>query len=74
MCVVTFGGATGIVIGAGIALVLFILLSRLLRTIPAIDAAWIGDSVHGRFARAFANTLTRAATAVATPDVQYVER
>jgi O-antigen/teichoic acid export membrane protein len=79
VCVVAMGGATGIVVGALVAVVVFAALSRALRTIPATDAAWVLDSVHGRFARAVANTLMRAAAAGdpgADPDLdaQLVER
>ncbi len=50
-CIVLVDGAKGIAIGAGVAMALFVGLSRLLRTVPSADAAWIIDSVHGRFAR-----------------------
>jgi O-antigen/teichoic acid export membrane protein len=77
VCVVALGGAAGIAVGAVVALVVFVALSRVLHTIPAVDAAWIVDSVHGRFARTVANMLGRAAATgvavVPTPDVQYVE-
>jgi O-antigen/teichoic acid export membrane protein len=81
VCIILVSGAAGIALGAAVALVVFVALSRALRTIPAVDAAWILDSVHGRFARAVANTIGRAAAtdvatgavAVPTPDVQYVE-
>jgi O-antigen/teichoic acid export membrane protein len=79
VCVAGLGGATGIVVGAVVALVVFAALSRLLRTIPANDAAWIVDSVHGRFARSVANIITQAAAPGDVtapdldPDVQFVE-
>jgi O-antigen/teichoic acid export membrane protein len=77
ICVVLIGGAPGIAIGATVATIAFVASSRLLRTVPAIDAAWILDSVHGRFATTIANTLARAAAGVPVPtpglDAQLVE-
>jgi O-antigen/teichoic acid export membrane protein len=77
ICVILIGGASGVAIGAAVAMIAFVASSRLLRTVPATDAAWILDSVHGRFATAIANTLTRAAAGAPIPasglDAQLVE-
>ena len=81
ICVAVLGGATGIVVGAVVAPSCSPRCLRLLRTIPATDAAWILDSVHGRFARAVANIITQAAAPGDVtdpdldpgPDLQFVE-
>jgi O-antigen/teichoic acid export membrane protein len=61
ICVTVIDGAKGIAVGAIVAMIVFGALSRLLRTIPASDAAWMVDSVHGPFGRGIANTLRLAA-------------
>ncbi len=62
LCVSVVGGAEGIMAGAVVATLLFLLFSRLLRTVPHDDARWIGDSVHGRFGRTIAGIVGLAAT------------
>ncbi len=59
--VTTVAGASGIAIGATVAIAAFFTLSRLLRTVPATDALWITDSAHGRIGRRIAHTITLAA-------------
>ncbi len=46
--IITIGGPTGIALGAAAALFVFAGLSRWLRTVPAMDGAWIATSVRGR--------------------------
>lgn len=61
MCVALVAGAEGIVAGGVVATLLFLALSRLLRTVPEDDARWIGDSVHGKVGSAVAAFVGLAA-------------
>ncbi len=42
------GGAAGIVVGGLVALVVFVVLSRWVKTVPATDGMWISTAVRGR--------------------------
>ena len=61
-CVSLVAGADGILAGAVVSTILFLALSRLLRTVPEDDARWIGDSVHGKFGKTIAGIVGLAAS------------
>ncbi len=63
------GGPAGIVVGGVAALLVFTMLSRVVRTVPAIDGMWVTTAVSGRAGDAIARVI-RGATAP-EPDVAY---
>ncbi len=60
-CVINIAGPTGVLVGALGSLITFVALSRGLRTVPAVDADWIGESVHGSAGRRIARMITLVA-------------
>jgi O-antigen/teichoic acid export membrane protein len=55
--IVGFGGPAGIVVGGLAALLVFAVLSRVLRTVPAIDGMWVTTAVRGRVGDAIARVV-----------------
>jgi O-antigen/teichoic acid export membrane protein len=62
VALLAIAGVAGAVTGLTVASVAFLGLSRLLRTVPAADAEWIADSVHGRVGRCVAHVIRYAST------------